>query len=113
MTQEMIVQVVGVALTALIGLAAAYFRKKMKTESQKELVTQVEKALLQGMAVAQEKIVRPAKKDGKKLDDEQIASAEEMALAIAKDVATKKVKAELNDMSNTAVKSMIKGLLKK
>jgi len=112
MTQEIVVRVVGVLLTGLITFVAAYLRGKMKSAKSLRILQEVEDALLQGMAVAQDEVVRPAKAKTKKLSSDSIKEAELMAVAIARDVATKDAKKVLKDMKSSKVKSMIKGLLK-
>ncbi len=95
----------------LVGLIAAYVRKKLKTQNQKELLDTVEGFMLEGMAQAQEQIVRPAKQKGGKLDAETVKKAEETAYAFAKTVAKGKALDLLQGLSQSRVKSMIKQLL--
>lgn len=80
-----------------------------------EIEQEAVQAILEGMAKAQEEIVRKAKKssaDGK-LTEEEVKSAESLAIEHAKAVANGPAKELLISWSTTKIKSIIKQLLAK
>ncbi len=113
MLTELFQPIILALITAGVAAVMAYIRKKLKDEKHKAILNEVEACLLEGMAQAQEQIVRPAKKDGQKLDNEAIAAAESMAIKYAKASAKGAVLSKLKDLSGSRLKSMIKGLLRK
>ena len=107
---------VAVATIAIGGTGAAAIRvlamlatnKKAKNIEAKAL-----DALLEGMALAQDTVVRPAKAKNKgKLSLNLVERAEEVALAKAKSVATGAALKMVKSWSSDTSKSKIKGLLK-
>lgn len=109
---EAVQPVILLVCTIGIGAVVAYIRKKLKTDKQREVLDQVHECLLEGMAVAQDQIVRPQKRKLGKLDDGSIRTAERLAVEHAKKVASGKAKKQLGSMSEYAIKSKIKQLLK-
>lgn len=109
---ELFQPVILALVTGGIGAIAAYIRKKLKNEKAKAVLDEVHECLKEGMAEAQERVVRPAKASGKKLDQEAIQSAEGLAIKVAKQVAKGEVLERLESMSSGRLKSTIKQLLK-
>lgn len=113
------VQLVGVVIAGL-GTVLTYFlsrffkwleKKAEMQENEKEAI----QLLLEGMALAQEDIVREAKKssaDGK-LTKEEIERAQDIAIDYAKNIATGPVKDVVTSWTKRRASSLIKQLLSK
>jgi hypothetical protein len=111
MMTEAFQPVVMMLLTAAVAAALAYVRKKLKSEKAIAILDEVKECILEGMAEAQEKVVRPAKAASGKLDQVAIDAAESMAMKVAKQVAKGPALKVLKGMSQSRAKSMIKQLL--
>ena len=108
---------IGTALQVLAGLLIAllsWLAKKLITKlNMNEAEKEATQVLLEGMAVAQESIVREAKKiasDGK-LTEAEIESAKAVAIAHAKSVATGPARKLLMKLGTERLGSWIKQLL--
>lgn len=113
MIAELFQPVILAVVTIGVGAIMAYLRTKIKNEKGKVILDEVERCILEGMAEAQDQIVRPAKQKGGKLDSETISNAESMALKFAKQAAKDEVLEQIEKMSRGRFKSTIKQLLSK
>lgn len=111
MITELFQPVILALVTAGIGAIMAYIRSKVKSDKAKAILDEVHECLKEGMAEAQERIVRPAKASGKKLDQETIENAHGLAIKVAKQAAKGEVLDQLEKMSDGRLKSTIKQLL--
>jgi len=110
---ELMQPVILAVVTIGVGAILAYIRTKIKDTKTRLIFNEVESCILEGMAQAQEQIVRPAKAKGDKLDIETISNAEAMALKFAKQAAKGEALDQLEKMSSGRLKSTIKQLLAK
>jgi len=104
------------AVTTLVAVIATVGLRLMslyiKDKKMKNIESAALDALLEGMALAQDTVIRPEKKDGKKLSSLIIEKAECVAVDKAKSVAKGAALDMIKSWTTDTTKAKIKGLLK-
>jgi len=109
---EIAVAIATVAVGGTGAVAVRLLAHMLKVKKDKSIEAVALDALLAGMALAQDTIVRQAKVKGGKLSANVIDHAEEVAMDKAKTIATGAALNLLESWGRDAAKSKIKGLLK-
>jgi hypothetical protein len=107
--------IIGTVATCVLTVLSYYIKKLIDGAIAKNQDNEALQCLLEGMAVAQEEVVRQAKamaEDGK-LTKEEIEAAKTMAWEHAKEIATGPAKDIVLSWTKERVASLIKQLLSK